>query len=113
MVLSIDSVLAHTFIRTRIMNKYILILLISTPLISFSETGEDRPNQVESVTEDEEIIGGIGGTGLMDLERPELLERPDIDIDDLRDAGLDEALSPGDITNDSDDMIDSGDMGQP
>ena len=37
----------------------------------------------------------------------------DIDLDDLRDAGLDEALSPGDITNDSDDMIDSGDMGQP
>jgi len=113
MVLSIDSVLAHTFIRTRIMNKYILILLISTPLISFSETGEDRPNQVESVTEDEEIIGGIGGTGLMDLERPELLERPDIDLDDLRDAGLDEALSPGDIINDSEDMIDSGDVGQP
>ena len=26
----------------------------------------------------EEIIGGIGGTGIRDMERPELLERPEL-----------------------------------
>lgn len=110
---SIVFVLVVTFIRMWIMNKQIFILLFFVPLISFSDTGKELPNQVESIAEEEETIGGIGGTGLMDLDRPELLERPDIDLDDLRDSGLDEVLSPGDIINDSDDMIDPGDLEQP
>ncbi len=40
------------------------------------------------------IIGGIGGTGMRDMERPEMLERPE--LLDSREA-LDDLIEAGDI----------------
>jgi hypothetical protein len=59
------------------MNKTIITGLI---LFCFSHTPlwaqqgnsiEDTPNQ------EEDIIGGIGGTGIREMSRPEILERPE------------------------------------
>ena len=46
-------------------------------------------HEINKHVEDEELIGGIGGTGLHDMERPELLERPEIDLDSVLESAED------------------------
>lgn len=48
--------------------------LISYGSLSFAAQQDTKPN--EPLLE-EEIIGGIGGTGIRSLSRPEMLERPE------------------------------------
>ena len=62
-------------------------LIFSTYVLADSD--HQRSNGTNQQTEDEEIIGGIGGTGLHDMERPELLERPELDIDSVLDSAID------------------------
>lgn len=95
------------------MTKLLIVILMLLTGYSFAETDAKLPNQIEQKAEEEEIIGGIGGTGLMDMERPELLERPELELDDLIDTGSDAEFSPGDVTDESGDMLDPSDMEQP
>lgn len=70
-----------------------LILLVSGYLPSqlVLAAQEDITGGIGGTGEQEEIIGGIGGTGIRDMERPELLERPDILDRDSLDEALDAA----------------------
>ena len=88
------------------MNKFIISLLLCLASWVYAESDSSTVQSVDQAAEEEELIGGIGGTGLMDMERPELLERPEIELDDLRGVDLDEALDAGDPVDnmDPDDM---------
>lgn len=79
---SIDFVLAVIFIRMQTMNKRLIVLSTLLLLGSWSNADSvNSPAQSQDALEDEDIIGGIGGTGLRDMERPELLERPELELD--------------------------------
>lgn len=68
--------------------KLLLITLIFSAYV-WADSDHQRSNEVNKQIEDEEIIGGIGGTGLQDMERPELLERPELDIDSVLESTID------------------------
>ena len=72
---------------------FCLILFVSGYLPSHFALAaqEDITGGIGGTGEQEEIIGGIGGTGIRDMERPELLERPDILDRDSLDEALDAA----------------------
>lgn len=64
------------------MNKVLIVLCTLCLLGSWSNADSINSHaQNQDALEDEEIIGGIGGTGLRDMERPELLERPELELD--------------------------------
>ncbi|MFT5592240.1 MAG: hypothetical protein ACI8SR_000599 [Oceanicoccus sp.] len=75
--------------------KILLIALLFSSCV-WADNNTQSKNELNKQVEDDEIIGGIGGTGLHDMERPELLERPEIDIDSVlesvNDNGVD--MSP-------------------
>ena len=73
--------------------KILLVGLILSSCVWADNDRQDNHNKDQHI-EDEEIIGGIGGTGIHDMERPELLERPDIDLDIIldNDASMDPDL---------------------
>ena len=59
--------------------------------------------------EEDGIIGGIGGTGVRDMERPEFLERPELldsreALDDLLDSGAAGSILDGTEGMESPDM---------
>ena len=56
---------------------------------AWAENDTRTQNDISAQAEDEEIIGGIGGTGLHDMERPEMLERPEIEIDSVLESAID------------------------
>lgn len=68
--------------------KLLLITLIFSTYV-WADSDHQRNNEINKQIEDEEIIGGIGGTGLHDMERPELLERPELDIDSVLESAID------------------------
>ena len=76
-----------------------LMLLVSGYLPSqFAQAAqEDIIGGIGGTGEQEEIIGGIGGTGIRDMERPELLERPEILDRDSLDEAIDAASDGIDI----------------
>lgn len=80
------------FIRMQKMNKYMVLICCVWSVSVWGQQVVETPIQVDSTAEEEEIIGGIGGTGLRDMERPELLERPDFELDDLIDIDRDSSL---------------------
>jgi len=53
--------------------------LINSALIIFSSIAfaEQLTDQTGEITPDEETIGGIGGTGIRSMSRPEILDRPE------------------------------------
>lgn len=97
------------------MNKYLLSLVIGS-LMSFynvSLYAQQDDNLTEMIPE-EETIGGIGGTGIHSMSRPEILERPErierpdllesrdalediLEVDAALDADLDELERPAQI----------------
>ncbi len=81
--------------------KALFMLLMVLPLSLYAQQ-QDATGGIggTGANEDEEIIGGIGGTGVRDIERPELLERPESldvrdildDVQDMEGTGSDEFL---------------------
>jgi hypothetical protein len=65
--------------------KLLLITLLFSTSVWAGNDHSDR-HEVNKHVEDQDLIGGIGGTGLHDMERPELLERPEIDLDSVLDS---------------------------
>lgn len=71
---------------------------------TWAATSSENTHHIDPVVEDEEIIGGIGGTGLRDMERPEMLERPEFDTDDILDGSssledVSDVIDDNEITN--------------
>ncbi len=91
----------------------IVITLIFTTILVFSSfsRAEQLDDQAGEIIPNEETIGGIGGTGIRSMNRPEILERPErierpellesrealdnsFEIDSPADSGADEIERP-------------------
>jgi hypothetical protein len=97
------------------MNKYLFTLIISLVLcFSGKSFAQQTDDQTREINPEEETIGGIGGTGIRSMSRPELLERPErierpeilesrealedsLGIDSPLDTGADELEKPEQI----------------
>jgi len=86
------------------MNNFLMTLITSLILIVSSLCfASQHDAQSDEILPEEETIGGIGGTGIRSMNRPEIFERPELierpEMLESRDA-LDNSLEinfPGDI----------------
>lgn len=60
------------------MNKSLIVLItgVLLTIFSLSTTAQQGDNLDEALSE-EETMGGIGGTGIRSMNRPDILERPE------------------------------------
>jgi len=75
------------------MIKRIVFIIVVSTHFAWAETPEKPYQEVNQQIEEEELIGGIGGTGLYDMERPDMIEIPELDTDVF---DRDESLSGSD-----------------
>ncbi len=87
-------------------NRFITLIAMGLATSAWSEQ-QDAIGGIGGTGADEEIIGGIGGTGIRDMERPERLERPDL-LED-RDI-LEDILGDVEATNPIDDAPNASDL---
>lgn len=60
------------------MNNYLFTLILSTLLgICSLSLAQQTDDHTRELSPEEETIGGIGGTGIRSMSRPELLDRPE------------------------------------
>ncbi len=89
------------------MNKLLIIFISAIFAITCKVSiAAQHGEHLDDTLSDEDTIGGIGGTGIRSMNRPEILERPDYlerpEILESREA-LDESL-------DLDNALDDGDV---